>query len=443
MRRNFDIGLLNNPLLNGLLNLVVLSHFFVLSSSTSSSSTCDLIRDCGAIADNQTLADDAITSCAKRCSTLIFPPFSTFAIASIDISNTSGLSMIFNEGSILSATTNKSAYPITPFYPPMGKTLCYRSPIFGRNVTNFFMTGPTSAIIDGQGATWQPDRPTDPMQAPKLFELVDVENATIVGMTFLNSANWHVHFLWCKNVTFLKNTVLGSRAYGGTDGIDPSSCSDVLIDNAYIDVGDDAIAVTAGGYHDVTGLPMPTNNVHVQNSYLRSRNFAIGSATYSNVSNIVVENTRIGDDDGSAAWGIKIKQHYPNGGIVSDCLFRNLTFGKILNNSYQQPGGGYALAIYSNYGVEEGGNLFQSSPPFSLSHIGNITFQDIKGLSARWAAQPLTGVPNGSSLGPLHFINVSFGHVTEPKPWVCTDDVVGTTVKGRLEPPIPKGECGT
>ena len=427
--------------------------------SVSTAITCNVITDCGAIADNYTLADVAISSCAQRCSTLIFPAFSTFAIASIDLSNTSGLTVIFNEGSTLSATTNKSAYPIAPFFPPMGKTMCYRSPIFGRNVSNLMLIGPTSAVIDGQGASWQPGRPSDPMQAPKLLEFVDVANVTIVGMTFLNSANWHIHFLWCRNVSFINNTVLGSRVWGGTDGIDPSSCSDVLIDNAYIDVGDDAIAVTAGGYHDATGLPVPTHNIIVNNSYLRSRNFAIGSATYSNVTNVTVMNTRIGDDEGSAAWGIKIKQHYPNGGIVSNCLFRNLTFGKIANNSYQQPGGGYALAIYSNYGesdeednyksgittFENKNNYGDDSPPlpFSLSHIGNITFEDIQGLSARWAAQPLTGVPNGSSLGPIHFKRVSFGHVTEEKPWVCSNDIVGTTIEGGLEPPIPRGQCGT
>jgi polygalacturonase len=426
----------------------ILATSYLITTVVSSNIICNVILNCGAIADNVTLADEAITSCVKRCNTIIFPSNTTFSIASIDISNTNGLSLLFHEGSSLIATTNKSAYPLTPFYPPMGKTMCYRAPLFGRNVSNFLISGPTSAIIDGQGAFWQPDRPTDPNQAPKLFELVDVINATVIGMTFLNSANWHVHFLWCNNVSFINNTVLGSRVFGGTDGIDPSSCSNVLIENAYIDVGDDAIAVTAGGLHDITNLPMPTTNVLVRNSYLRSRNFAIGSATYSNVTNVIVENTRIGDEFGSASWAIKIKQHYPNGGIVSDCLFRNLTFGKITNNTYQQPNGGYALAIYSNYGILDKSYIKEeedsSSPsPFSLSHIGNITFQDIKGLSTRWAANPLTGVPNGSALGPIHFINVDFGTVSETIPWVCTDDIIGTTIKEGLSPPIPKGKCGT
>ena len=70
-----------------------------------------------------------------------------------------------------------------------------------------------------------------------------------------------------------------------------------------------------------------------RNSYLVSRNFAIGSATYSNVSEVLVEDCRIGDDFGSAAWGVKIKNHHPAGGVVSNITFQRLRFGAIKNNS--------------------------------------------------------------------------------------------------------------
>lgn len=214
--------------------------------------SCDVVRDCGAVPDGETLNDVALSLCAASCSRLIFPANAAFLVASVDISNTTGLSIIFNEGSRIVATTNSSLYPIAPFYPPMGKTTCYRAVIFGRNVSNLLISGPTSAVIDGQGAVWQPGRPSDPVQAPKLVELVDAFNVTVVGMTFLNSANWHIHLVFANHVNMINNTVLGNRSWGGTDGIDPHACSDVLVDGAHIDVGDDAMAVTSGA-HDVTG----------------------------------------------------------------------------------------------------------------------------------------------------------------------------------------------
>ena len=397
--------------------------------------TCDAVTDCGAVADNHTNADAALSACAQRCATITFPVGAAFRVASVDISNTTGLTLSFGERASLWASADKGDYPLAPFFPPMGKTQCLRAVIFGRNVSAFTLEGPTSAIIDGAGAAFQPGRNTTKLQMPKLFELVDVSNATVRGMTFQNAANWHIHFLWCSHVRFLNNTVLGPRAWGGTDGIDPSSCTDVLIDGAHIDVGDDAIAVTAGGPHDITGAIMPTARVTVRNSNLVSRNFAIGSATYSNVSEVLVEDCRIGDDHGSAAWAIKIKSHEPNGGDVSNITFRRLTLGNISENSYQQPGGGMALAVYSNYGSELGG------APFAPSRTHNISFIDIKGIGARWAAQPLTGGGvNGTTLGPLYFENVDFGAVRERAPWVC-NDVAGTVVRGAVRPPLPAA-CG-
>jgi polygalacturonase len=401
---------------------------------------CDAVADCGAVPDNRTLADAALTACAARCGTIAFAPGVALRVASVDVSNTTGLTLEFGDGASLWASANASDYPLAPFFPRSGATLCYRAVLFGRNVTDFTLTGPTSAVIDGAGAAFQPGRNTSAVQTPKLLELVDVRNASVVGLTLQNAANWHVHVLYCARVRFLNNTVLGPRAWGGTDGIDPSSCTDVLIDGAYIDVGDDAVAITAAGLHDLTGELMPTRGVTVRNSYLRSRNFAIGSATFSNVSEVLVEDTRIGDDAGSAAWGIKIKSHEPNGGTVSNVTFRNIRMGRIAPNAYQQPDGGMALAVYSNYGDGGGGSGGRPSP-FAPSRTYNISFVNVTALGARWAAQPLSGGgANGSALGPLHFVDVDFGNVTEPAPWVCSD-VAGTTVSGVLQPPMPP-ECG-
>ena len=408
------------------------------AAAAASASRCDAVRDCGAVADNATLADGALSACAARCSTVVVAAGAALRVASIDISNTTGLTLELGEGAGLYASGNASDYPLAPFFPRMGKMLCYRAVLFGRNVSHFTLRGPPSAVLDGAGAAFQPGRNTSAIQTPKLFELVDAADVLVQGLTFRNAANWHIHILYGARVTFVNNTVLGPRAWGGTDGIDPSSCTDVLIDGAYIDVGDDAIAVTAGGVHDLTGALMPTARVTVRNSYLRSRNFAIGSATYSNISDVLVEDCRIGDDDGSAAWGIKIKSHEPNGGDVSNVMFRNIRMGRIAPNSYEEPDGGMALAIYSNYGGGEGGG---APSPYAPSRTHNISFVNVTALAARWAAQPLNGGGvNGSALGPLHFDDVDFGNVSEPVPWVC-NDVTGTTTRGRVHPPLPAG-CG-
>ena len=402
----------------------------------TASRLCNAVTDCDAPAPPR-LSSAALTACAAACTTLFFPPHSSFLISSIDISNTSGLTLLFGEGARLTATPNASEFPVGPFFPPMGKTMCYRAVIFGRNVTDLLIKGPTSAVIDGTGAPWQPLRPTLPLQAPKLLELVDAARVAVEGLTFLNSPNWHVHLVFATDVRFTNVTVLGNRSWGGTDGIDPHSVRNMLVEGAYIDVGDDAMAVTSGA-HDMSQELLPSTNITVRHSYLRARNFAIGSGTYANVTHVTVEDCAIGDAEGSAPWAIKIKSHCPTGGVVENLVFQRLRLGHIRPNAYQQPNGGYALSIYETYGSSKCAEA-GPAPPFAVTAIRNISFINISGLSAVWAANPLQGVPHGNNVTGLVFKNVSFGPTSAAAPWVCLN-VSGTRVEGVVEPPLPR-EC--
>ena len=391
---------------------------------------CNVIQDCGAPDDNATLATPALQACLARCCpaggpcTLFFPPSSSFLVASLDISNTTGLSLLFGEAAGLYATPNRSLYPIAPFFPPMGKTTCYRAVLFGRNVTDLLLAGPRSAVIDGNGWPWQPLRPALPHQAPKLVEIVDGRNVTLQGLTLSNSANWHVHAVFCSRARFLNLSVLGAREFGGTDGIDPHSCTDVEIAHCEIDVGDDGIAITSGA-HDVTGQLLPSARTLVRDSTITSRNVAIGSSVLANVSDVVVQDCAIGDDRGSSPWAIKIKTHEPFGGVVSNVTFQRLRLGRIAPNAYQQPGGGMAFALYENYGSATSGGAATS--------IQGVRFINITAVGARWAANPMQGVKGG--LRGLTFENVHLGVVTEAEPWLCSN-VTGTVAKG-VEPPLP------
>ena len=172
---------------------------------------CDVFTDCGA-RPPPFLSSDALTACARTCRVLSFPENSTLLVSSVDISNTTGLTLLFGAGAIVNATTNISAYPIAPFFPPMGRTTCYRAVFFGRNVTDFQLIASASAVIDGGGAFWQPLRATLPHQAPKLFELVDARNVSVTGGTFSSSANWHIHLVFSTDVTCKFGAAAPARA---------------------------------------------------------------------------------------------------------------------------------------------------------------------------------------------------------------------------------------
>ena len=98
-------------------------------------------------------------------------------------------------------------------------------------------------------------------------------------MTYQNSAFWTLHTLYARRVSFVGVTTLAPRAVGNTDGIDPDSCSDVLIDSCHIDVGDDGISLKSDFRVDpLTGAVtlLPTERVLIRNTTVLSRNIAIG-----------------------------------------------------------------------------------------------------------------------------------------------------------------------
>ena len=110
----------------------------------------------------------------------------------------------------------------------------------------------------------------------------------------------------------------------------------VSIKDVYIDTGDDAISIKAVG-------PGPCTDVRISHATLISRNFAVGEHTTGGISNILMEDSRIGDDQGSSAWGIKFK--VPGTGVVENITLRRITLGKIVAKSYYGGGGGFALSM--------------------------------------------------------------------------------------------------
>lgn len=61
------------------------------------------------------------------------------------------------------------------------------------------------------------------------------------------------------------------------------------------------------------------------------RNIAIGSSTYGNVTDVLIDGGRVGADVDAlpTLWAIKIKTHTPFGGVVRNITFRGTQLGNI------------------------------------------------------------------------------------------------------------------
>ena len=433
----------------------MLGPLLLLWVSLSAAKVCDVVADCGAVADNATDAAHSLTRCAQACApsaVLDFPANSTILSGSLDFSHSVNLTLRFAAGAGLFGSGDPDAYPVQIALPFQGtNTTQWQALIYARNVSGFTIQGPPSARIDGCGWPWWKNFTMGTLahQRPKLVEIVDADNVSLLGMTFANSPFWTLHPIFASRVLVQGVTVLAPRAVGNTDGVDPSSCVDCIIRDSHIDVGDDGISVKSG-QHDITGALMPSANILIENTTVLSRNVAIGSACFGGIYNVTMRGGRIGTDAGSSPWAIKLKTHVPNGGVTAGISFENVTLGKIAPNSWQQPHGGTAVIIaLSQYGGgggngnDNGGMVARQAaaiaarlggPQPERTQITNISFVGISAAGAVTAGSIAASAPfhvTGLTFADVRFASASHG-------WECSGVQPNSSVaQGDNIPPIP------
>ena len=162
-----------------------------------------------------------------------------------------------------------------------------------------------SGVIDGSGPWWWSRKRSLPFGRPHLIELHNSSNLQIHGITLKDSPFWTVHLAYSQHIHVHDVTIRAPLYAPNTDGIDPDSCRDVLIERCDISVGDDHIAVKAG-LSPVAREGFPqylTENVVVRHNVLRAgMGISIGSETSGGIRNVSVHhNTFLG-----SGWSVAL-----------------------------------------------------------------------------------------------------------------------------------------
>jgi polygalacturonase len=284
----------------------------------------------------------------------------------------------------------ESLWPLIPVLPSYGHGHelpgpRYSSLIHGQYLNDFIVTGENGSI-DGQGAWWWRQHKLQKLKYTRghLIELLWSSNIEISNVTLRNSLFWTVHPYDCTNVTIHGVTILAPLNAPNTDGINPDSCRNVIVENCYISVGDNAVAIKSGW--DVYGMQYarPCVNITIRNLFVHSLisgGVSIGSEISGGVEDVVV--------DGLHIWGsrssVRIKTSTGRGGYVRNISYSNLTLNDVR----------VAIAIQTDSGEHPNSGF----NPRAFPQVSNISFNGIFGSKVRYPViisgtqeVPITGI---------------------------------------------------
>ena len=159
---------------------------------------------------------------------------------------------------------------------------------------------------------------------PGFVQFVNCQRVLIDGPRFVDSTFWMIHPVYCVHVT-IRNVRLKSD-HLNSDGIDPDSSVNVLIERCIFDVGDDGVAIKAGRDQDGWRVGRSSSRIVVRDCEYRGTaggGFSIGSEMSGGVHDVYVERYRMGD----VIHGAYFKSNMDRGGAITDIFIRDIAIG--------------------------------------------------------------------------------------------------------------------
>lgn len=307
--------------------ILTLFLFLLMTSTLPAQRKTYRITDYGAIADtftiNTSAIQKAIDDCNKHGGGMVYVPVGTYMIGTIHLK--SNVDLYLESGSILKGSPQIRDYDTLT---QSGYGLIYYGMLHTRNADNVSISG--NGIIDGNNQVFHDfnhaktldsvstqytrqknnyrritsgigDGPVVPAKN-RPHQMVIFSGCTHVqvrNISLLNSPFWTMHFADCDDIL-----VSGIRLWSGmlvpnADGIDVTSCSNVIITDCDIRSGDDAIAIVGYDHHfeipGFSGKRHLSENIIISNCNLQSYSsgIRIGFLDQNTVRNVHVSHVNI------------------------------------------------------------------------------------------------------------------------------------------------------
>jgi polygalacturonase len=380
------------------------------------------VSDFGAVGDGKTPCDEAFRAAIEACSGSgggrVVVPAGRFATGPIRL--LSDVELHLTADATIAFSTDPQRYLPCVLTRFEGMELWNYSPlVYALGQRNISITG--TGTLDGQAdATnwwpwkgqehygWQPGQPAQQDARDRLFADAErgtpveermygdghllrpsfiqpyrCENVVIEGVTIRRAPMWIIHPVLCDRVLVRDVTVISHGP--NSDGCDPESCRDVVIQGCVFDTGDDCIAVKSGRNADGRRLNVPSERILVENCEFRDGHggITIGSEISAGVREVFVRDLRMTSPALDVA--LRFKTNSMRGGFIEDFYARDITVDSVARS-----------AIEVDLDYEEGAGCGFNPV------IENITISDVTVRHARQAIM-IKGYPDA----PIHHVRLS------------------------------------
>jgi polygalacturonase len=303
---------MQKPLLRA---MMLMATGAVLSAHASAANIC-AVRQYGAKGDGATNDAGAIQKAIDDCNgthqgTVLLDGGLVYVSSPLVLK--SHMTLRIAAGTTLAGSKDHADYPDKEEFKEKGK----QALLTATNAEDVTIDG--MGVIDGRGDSWW-ERPHDPR--PRLIVFDHCKHVHMSGVTVENSPMWQIVPYYSDDLTFTNMKVLAPQHSHNTDGIDPFSSSNIVIDHVTIDTGDDNVAIKSG-QPDSPGPDAPARHIVITDcTFLHGHGLSIGSEIAGGVQDVRAERIHFKGTD----QGVRVKSNRDRGNAaIGHFIFRDIT----------------------------------------------------------------------------------------------------------------------
>lgn len=375
--------------------------------------------------------EKAVAACSDAGGGRVVIPAGTWKCGPIHLN--SNVNLYLSKDAVVSFSDTPEDYlpPVLVRWEGMD---CYNySPlVYARDCKNIAVTGPGK--LQGNGKKWWSwakhggksaanklygtvlsNTPVEqrifgtPGLRPGFVEFNHCQQVLLSDFTIADGPFWTIHPIYCQDVT-VRGLNIDTTGGPNTDGVNPDSCKNVLIEHTNFATGDDCVTLKSGLNEDGWRVNKPDENIIIQYCHMIAGHggVSIGSEMSGGIQNVFIHDCAFED----TASGIRIKSMRGRGAYVRNVTVQNVRMRNIKTE---------AIQITTHYGSSTVAPSSMVPPVF-----GDLTFENIICDGAGRSIQ-LEGLPEK----PLGRITISHCVFNTKKTMSTQDanDVVVTDVK--------------